>query len=265
MSAIEIRNLSHRFSDGSVGIDGVNLTIAEGEFVTLLGANGSGKTTLLRHLNGLLRPTGGSVMIKGRSVAADPGRARRLVGMVFQDADTQIVGETVYEDAAFGPTNLGWDPEQIRRRTVAALSAVGLADMGHRPCHRLSGGEKRRLAVAGALAMGAETLILDEPFANLDHIGARQVLATLGRLRDRGRTVLLATHDLDRVAARVGRVVVMSCGRVARDGRLGDLLPDLERYGVQPPCPCRLAPEDGERKLKMDGTARGADTAGMLT
>ncbi|MBW2483108.1 MAG: ABC transporter ATP-binding protein, partial [Deltaproteobacteria bacterium] len=169
MNIIEIENLKHHFADGTPGLDGINLKILEGTFVIIAGTNGSGKTTLIRHLNGLLLPTDGFVKVAGVSVKKNPMRARRLVGMMFQDADSQIVGETVCADVAFGPENLGLDNDQIDERVARALDAVGLKNFAEQRPHLLSGGEKRRLAIAGILAMQPRVIAFDEPFASLDY------------------------------------------------------------------------------------------------
>ena len=195
---IEVSHLSHRFSDGGQAIDNISLKIVKGEFVVVAGHNGSGKTTLFRHLNGLLTPNSGDVRVDGISVSSDVLRARQIVGLVFQDADSQIVGETVYDDVAFGPENLCLNPDEVQRRVASALSAVGLEHLADQRPHRLSGGEKRRLAIAGILAMESQVLVLDEPFANLDHSGMKQVLSRIVDLHQSGKTIILSTHDLDK-------------------------------------------------------------------
>ena len=240
MPFIEIEHLSHRFANGRLGIREINLTIPEGTFTVISGPNGSGKTTLLRHLNGLLRPRTGAVRVDGVSVAKDPKRARRLVGMVFQDADSGIVGETVRDDVAFGPENLRLSREEIARRVDAALSATGLLPLADQRPHLLSGGEKRRLAIAGVLAMGARVIVLDEPFSNLDYPGTRGVLSAILDLRREGRTILLTTHDLEKVIAHADRLILMADGRVAADGPPAEILPRTEAFGVRRPCAVRL-------------------------
>lgn len=240
---IAIRHLSHRFSDGSHGLVDIDLEIAAGEFVVIVGANGSGKTTLLRHLNGLLLPTRGEVVLKGQAVGADLGRARQLVGMVFQDADSQIVGETVYDDVAFGPENLCLPVEAVKERVAAALSMVGLMKKRHLRPHLLSGGEKRRLAVAGILAMRSEVIAFDEPFSNLDYPGVRQVLAQMLDLHEKGATLVVTTHDVEKILPHASRLVVMAGGTIRADGPPEALLPAIEDFAVRAPCSTRLGME----------------------
>jgi biotin transport system ATP-binding protein len=240
MALIEIDNLSHRFPDGTLGLDGIQLRIAAGAFVVIAGANGSGKTTLLRHLNGLLRPTSGAVRVDGVDVVRDPARARRRVGMVFQDVDTQIVGETVADDVAFGPENLGLTGQALQARVAAALEAMNLSAVRELPPHLLSGGQKRRLAIAGILAMEPMIIAFDEPFSNLDFPGTQSVLRRMLALHAAGKTLIVTTHDLEKVVAHAQRLVVLARGRLAGDGPPLDLLEDVERYGVRRPCTVRL-------------------------
>ena len=240
MAIIQVANLCHRFADGTRGLDNVTLAFEAGEFTVIVGANGSGKTTLLRHLNGLLFPESGSVRVCGRSVRQNPLQARQVVGMVFQDADSQIVGETVYDDVAFGPENLLRDRLEIDRRVADALAAVGLSGLEDKRPHLLSGGEKRRLAIAGVLAMAPRVLLMDEPFSNLDYPATCRVLAQMRELHDTGRTIIMTTHDLEKVAAHVQRIVVMAHGRVVADGRPEAVMPEVTRYGIRLPCSVQL-------------------------
>ena len=240
MNIIEFENLSHRFTDDTPGIEDITLKIPEGSFVVIAGPNGSGKTTLLRHLNGLLTPTAGTVRLAGIPVEQNPSRARQLVGMMFQDADSQIVGETVYEDVAFGPENLRLDRNTVRSRVLKALDLVGLTDfINHRP-HLLSGGEKRRLAIAGILAMEPRVIVFDEPFSNLDYPGVKQILKHILALHQSGRTILVTTHDLEKIIAHAERMLLMHNGKIIRDGSPADIMTDIEDYGVRKPCTCRL-------------------------
>jgi biotin transport system ATP-binding protein len=243
MNIIEIENLSHRFTDGTFGIEGINLSIREGSFVVIAGRNGSGKTTLLRHLNGLLLPSDGTIRLAGRPLEADLLEARQFVGMMFQDADSQIVGETVYEDVAFGPENLCLERVEVKKRVTNALHVVGLQDFGeHRP-HLLSGGEKRRLAIAGILSMEPRVIVFDEPFASLDYPGIQQVLQHIINLHQAGHTILVTTHDVEKIIAHADRMIIMQDGKIVRDGKPVDIVCDLEAFGVRKPCAHRLGME----------------------
>jgi len=243
MFIIEIENLSHRFEDGTLGLDRISLQIQEGAFVVIAGPNGSGKTTLIRHLNGLLLPTVGSVKLAGVPVRNDLLRARCLVGMMFQDADSQIVGETVYEDVAFGPENLRLDRNRIGQRVTQAIDAVGLTDLTDQSPHLLSGGEKRRLAIAGILAMEPRVIAFDEPFASLDYPGVKQVLKQILALHQSGHTILVITHDLEKVLAHADRLIIMQRGKIVKDGVPAEIVSAVEAYGVRTPCASLLGME----------------------
>jgi biotin transport system ATP-binding protein len=243
MNIIEIENLSHRFADGTVGLENINLSISEGSFVVIAGPNGSGKTTLLKHLNGLLLPTKGVVKLLGVSVAKNLKWSRQMVGMVFQDADSQIVGETVLDDVAFGPENLCLDRTEIKRRVVRALEAVRLNHYKDQKPHLLSGGEKRRLAIAGILAMEPKVLVFDEPFSSLDYPGVKQILAQMISLHQAGHTILVAAHDLEKLIAHTDRLVIMQDGGIAKDGLPSQLLGQLEDFGIREPCASKLGME----------------------
>jgi biotin transport system ATP-binding protein len=243
MNIIEIENLTHRFADGTLGLDCINIQIREGAFVVVAGPNGSGKTTLIRHLNGLLLPTVGCVKLAGIAVGKDLLRARRLVGMMFQDADSQIVGETVYQDVAFGPENLRLARHQINERVTLALDAVGLTDFADQSPHLLSGGEKRRLAIAGILAMEPKVIVFDEPFASLDYPGVKQVLKQILTLHEAGHTILVITHDLEKVLAHTDRLIVMQKGKIVRDGVPHEIVSGIETFGVRAPCASYLGRE----------------------
>jgi biotin transport system ATP-binding protein len=240
---ISIEHLSHRFSDQGVGLDDVTLTICSGEFVILAGPNGSGKSTLLKHLNGILSPSEGTILLKGRPVSEDLQRARRLVGMVFQDADSQIVGETVWDDTAFGPQNLSFKKSIIKEKVQTALETVGMAHLAEKPPYLLSGGEKRRLAIAGVLAMGPQIIAFDEPFSNLDFPGTCQVLEQMIRLQQNGHTLIVATHELDRVYHLADRLIIMQNGKLVKDGAPKAILADADGFGLKLPFMEASAPE----------------------
>ena len=240
VTIIQTSHLYHRFADGTQGLDDVTLTFNEGEFTVIAGANGSGKTTLLRHLNGLLFSESGTVTVCGKSVKEDPFYARQQVGMVFQDADSQIVGETVYDDVAFGPENLSLGRQQIDQRVNQALAAVGLSGFENKIPHHLSGGEKRRLAIAGVLAMAPRVLLMDEPFSNLDYPATCRVLEQILDLHQNGHTIIITTHDLEKVVAHAQRVVVLANGRVVKDGIPDAVIVGIDRYGIRQPCSVQL-------------------------
>jgi biotin transport system ATP-binding protein len=235
MNLIEFRGVSHVFSDGTTGLDRVNLRIEPGEFVLVAGRNGSGKTLLTRHMNGLMAPTSGEVLVDGVPVNKDTLRARTIVGTVFQDSDAQIVGETVFEDAAFGPRNLGLPEQNVRTLVRRWLRRMGLLERAESPPHLLSGGEKRRLSMASVLTMEPRALVLDEPLEALDFPGALAVLRAILGLHAEGRTLVVVTHDLGQIAAHATRVIIMEGGGIARDGEPRALLSELEAFGVRRP------------------------------
>lgn len=240
MNIIEIENLSHEFPDKTLALENITLSIKEGELIALAGPNGSGKTTLLKHLNALLLPSSGEVRLNGRPIQKNIKEARLKVGMVFQDMDSQIVGETVISDVMFGPENLGLESDEIKRRTEKALEITGLIKLAHHRPHTLSGGEKRRLCIAGVLAMEPEVVLFDEPFSNLDFLGTKEVLTQILSLHEKGRTVIVATHDLEKIIAHADRLLIMNKGRIMRDDTPKKLLSELESFGVREPCASRL-------------------------
>ena len=210
--------LGHLFADGNLGLGGMDLTITQGDFLIVAGRNGSGKTLLARHLVGLTRPSSGAVFFRGKPLGRDLRELRRTVGYVFQDTDCQILGQTVEEDVAFGPANLGLPAPEIRRRVGEALEAARLGEAAARRPETLSGGEKRRLAIAGVLAMGSECLILDEPFANLDYESVLDLSALLVDLKSAGKTLVVITHELEKILDMADRLVVLEAGRKIYDG-----------------------------------------------
>ena len=240
MNIIEVEKLSHRFPDGNLGLVDINLAIQKGTLVIVAGENGSGKTTFLKHLNGLLRPNRGTVRLAGLSVSGDIAMARQLVGMVFQNADSQIVGETVYTDVAFGPENLGLGRSEVNQRVTDALEALDLTRLAQQRPHLLSGGEKRRLSLAAVLAMNPQVLALDEPFSSLDYPGVKQVLHHILALHETGHTILVTTHDVEKIIAHADRLIIMKNGRIVRDGIPSEVIKEAEVFGIREPCSLRL-------------------------
>ena len=229
---ITVRDLRAERGDTTV-LEGLSLRIEDGEFLVVAGANGSGKTTLVRQFNGLLEPASGTVRVDGIDVSENPVAARTSVGMVFQNPRDCFVAATVGADVAFGPENLGLDREEIDRRVGAALEAVGMADRRGARIDRLSGGQQARVAVAGALAMEPDHLVLDEPFTGLDHPARRSIRRRLGTLSAEGTSVIVVTHDLREVGDLADRIVVLSGGTVALET---DSPADerLAEFGVRP-------------------------------
>ena len=236
--AVRVSGLSYAYPNGladHAALNGVDLTVMEGEKVALLGPNGAGKTTLLLHLNGLLRGSG-EVEVFGRSVAeADKGelaRIRARVGLIFQDADDQLFSNTVSEDVAFGPIHMGLGPKEVRERVESALADVGLSGFGDRAPYHLSGGEKRRSAIATVLSMRPEIIVADEPSSGLDPRARRELIRLIGLLP---QTMLVATHDVDLARAVLPRCVIMNHGRVVADGPTSEMAGDegfLESCGL---------------------------------
>ena len=238
---IEIRNLSHIYDKktGS-GIKDINLSIFKGEFIIFAGRNGSGKSTLFCHLNGLLSPGSGKVLVENKNIKKNLTHARRTVGMVFQDADTQIVGETVFDDTAFGPENLKFSRKIINKKVFSSLNKLGLLPLKDRNPSTLSGGEKRKLAIAGILAMNPEVIVFDEPFSNLDYPGTLELIECIKELHRSGHTILIATHDIEKIVSCATRLIIMDNGIIAADDKPVNLLKQLETFGIREPCASKL-------------------------
>lgn len=221
-------------------LDGISLHIRKGEFVAVLGANGSGKSTLARHINGLLIPEEGRVLVGGLETSDENNLLdiRQSAGMVFQNPDNQIVAQTVEEDVAFGPENMGVPTQELRERVDDALKRVGLESEKYSSPNRLSGGQKQRVAIAGILAMKPQCIILDEPTAMLDPIGRKEVLETAHELNEKeGITIVLITHYM-REAASADRIIIMNKGRIVMDGTPREIFSrgkELEELGLEVP------------------------------
>ncbi len=222
--ALSVRDLRYTYDDGTAALNGVNFDLAPGETVALLGPNGSGKTTFVLNLNGLLRGTG-SITVCGMQLGdATLTRIRQKIGLVFQDPDDQLFMPTVLEDVAFGALNLGLAPDAASRRATTALEQVGMAAAVNKAPYHLSAGEKRRVAIAGVLAMEPEVLILDEPTTFLDPPGQQALIQVL---RGLPQSKLLVTHDTVFARALAGRAVLFERGRIVDDGATGSILDRL--------------------------------------
>jgi cobalt/nickel transport system ATP-binding protein len=232
----ELRGVRHSYPDGTRALDGIELTVLEGETVALLGPNGAGKSTLLLHLNGVLRASEGSVLVEGIALTDDTVRdVRARVGMVFQDPDDQLFMTTLYDDVAFGPLNMGLTAADVDARVHRALHEVGLADAASRPAQHLSFGQRKRAALATVLSMEPPALVLDEPTSNLDPRARRELIALL---RGLPATKVLATHDMALAAELCARAVVIDGGVVVADGPMRDVMADaalLEAHGLESP------------------------------
>ena len=241
---IECEHISYSYDGVTRALDDVTLSIADGEFVCVLGGNGSGKSTLAKHLNALLVPDEGRVTVRGLDTA-DPEYVydiRSTVGLVFQSPDDQLVATLVEDDVAFGPENLGVAPDEIRARVTDALREVGLMSFGRHETHALSGGQKQRVAIAGVLAMHPDVLVLDEASAMLDPRGRAGLMRVCRELHAQGMTIVMVTHFMEE-AALADRVVVLDGGRIALMGAPEDVLSRaevLERLDLEVPSSCRL-------------------------
>ena len=262
MAFIKAENLKHSFVrrneageivDEVMALDGVDLEVEPGQFIAVLGHNGSGKSTFARHLNVLLSPTGGSLLVDGMDVQDEEKlwEIRQTAGMIFQNPDNQIVAGVVEEDVAFGPENIGVPTEEIGTRVEESLEAVGMTEYRYHSPNKLSGGQKQRVAVAGVVAMHPKCIVMDEPTAMLDPSGRREVLRTAHRLnREEGVTVILITHYMEEVAD-ADYVFVMDQGQVVMQGeprRIFSRVEELRGYGLDVPQITRLAHE-----LRMEG------------
>ena len=236
-------------------IDGISFTVEKGSFTAVIGQNGSGKSTLAKNINGLLTPTSGKVFVDGMDTSMEENiwDVRQKVAMVFQNPDNQIVSSIVEDDVAFGPENLGVDPEEIRKRVDEALKGVGMYDFRKKAPHMLSGGQKQRIAIAGAVAMEPECIVFDEPTAMLDPKGRREVLSVIKKLNAKGITVLLITHFMEE-AAQADKIIVMDCGVVKMQGTPREIFlrgQELKELSLDVPPAVDLAMKLRERNISV--------------
>lgn len=235
MTLLSARDLTHQFPDGGYGIRDLDLDIFSNELLLIAGRNGSGKTVLMLHLVGLLEPTKGTVNYRGSPIAAQIDEVRNRIGIVLQDPRAQFLGQTVAEDVGFGLEYEGVDPTEIERRVADSLGTMKIADLADRRPFFLSGGEQRKTALAALLARNPEALILDEPFIGLDLTGVVSITESLLDLRKRGHTVVVITHDIEKILAHADRLAIMDEGRVVGSGTPADMIPLLNRHAVRSP------------------------------
>ena len=232
---LEAKELQYDYPDGTSALQGLSIRLHEGEKLALLGANGSGKSTLMLHLSGCLSAASGEVLLHGEPVGSDLGRLRGAVGMIFQEPDDQLFMPTVAEDTAFGLVAGGMDSGCARKEALQMLERLSISHLAERPPHRLSGGEKRLVALAGILVMNPAVVVLDEPSASLDPRGRRRVTELLQELK---KPLLLASHDLDMALDICERAVIISGGRAAAEGASNEILKDeklLSSCGLELP------------------------------
>ena len=261
---IRVENLTHTYGVDTPfcrsAVQGMNLEIRKGEFVGIIGHTGSGKSTLIQHLNGLLKPTSGTIYLNGRDIWADPKKIREVrfkVGLVFQYPEYQLFEETCYKDIAFGPKNMGLKSDEIDRRVRSAAAFAGLSEeLLEKSPFDLSGGQKRRVAIAGVIAMEPEVLILDEPSAGLDPKGRRDLLRNIQEYHEqRGTTVVMVSHSMEEVAENVDRIIVLSQAGVVMSGTPREVFSraqELVDVGLNVPQVTQIAMELRRRGVEID-------------
>lgn len=261
-SMIECENLLYKYAEeeentGKVAVNNISLDVKKGEFLVVLGRNGSGKSTLAKHINALLLPSGGKVLVDGldTSNVSEVWNIRNKAGMVFQNPDNQIVATIVEEDVAFGPENLGVEPKEIRKRVDEALKTVDMLEYRRHAPHLLSGGQKQRIAIAGILAMRPECIVFDEPTAMLDPIGRKEVIRTIKDINKKyGITIILITHFMEE-AAQADRIIVMDEGNIIMQGiprEIFSKVSEMKKIGLDVPQVTELAYELKKSGIEID-------------
>ncbi len=238
---LRFERIEFSYPGGIRALASIDLVFRQGEYVLLAGPNGAGKSALLRCANGLNQPQRGRVLRHGRPIADDLPATRRAVALLFQDTDDQFIAGTVEDDVAFGPENAGFDAREIDARVERVLETMEITHLRRADPLLLSGGEKRRVALAGLLALDPEIIFMDEPFVSLDYRGVRSVLAAMRRLRESGITVVAVTHAVEKVAAEATRMILMDAGALVADGLPADVLALADAHGLPP---LRQAPEE---------------------
>ncbi len=258
---LEARDISYHYPCGKEALSGLHVAIPRGRKLAVLGGNGSGKTTLFLCLNGILRPQTGTVLLDGAPVSyarQSLGEWRRRVGLVLQDPDDQVVAGTVIQDVAFGPLNLGLSQADARARAREAMAALGIEQFDERPTHELSHGERKMVAITGVLAMHPDVIILDEPLAGLDPVGAAQVCAALDDIHRGGATVVISTHDMDFAYEWADEAVILAKGKTCRQQPIADIFADealIRQARLRPPLLLEVTRRlQGKGLWREDGT-----------
>lgn len=230
MNIIEAKNITYLYPDGTKALDNISFSVEKGQMVSLLGKNGAGKSTLFLHFNGIFEPESGEIIIDGEKLKYDKKsllKARQKIGIVFQNPDDQLFAPTVEEDVAFGPLNIGLSQEETKKRVTEALARVGMEGFEKKPPHHLSGGQKKRVAIAGILAMGPEIMVLDEPTSGLDPKGASKILKLLYELNNEGMTIIISTHDVDLVPIYSSKINIIKDGQIIKEGSPHEVFDDV--------------------------------------
>lgn len=228
---LSTENLSFTYPDGTRALKNINIEIEKGEKVAIIGPNGAGKSTLFSHFNGLTEPTSGCVKIEGKAISFEKDellKVRQKVGIVFQDPNDQLFAPTVKEDIAFGPMNLGLSYDEVEKRVEDALKMVGMENYEDKTPHHLSGGQQKRIAIAGIIAMKPELMILDEPTAGLDPDGVEKVLNIMNQLNEEGMTLIISSHDIDMISKYADKIFVLYNGEIIESGNKNKIFSDME-------------------------------------
>lgn len=228
---LSTENLSFTYPDGTQALKNINIEIEKGEKVAIIGPNGAGKSTLFSHFNGLTEPTSGCVKIEGKPISFEKDellKVRQKVGIVFQDPNDQLFAPTVKEDIAFGPMNLGLSYDEVEKCVEDALKMVGMENYEDKTPHHLSGGQQKRIAIAGIIAMKPELMILDEPTAGLDPDGVEKVLNIMNQLNEEGMTLIISSHDIDMISKYADKIFVLYNGEIIESGNKNKIFSDME-------------------------------------
>lgn len=228
---LSTENLSFTYPDGTQALKNINIEIEKGEKVAIIGPNGAGKSTLFSHFNGLTEPTSGCVKIEGKPISFEKDellKVRQKVGIVFQDPNDQLFAPTVKEDIAFGPMNLGLSYDEVEKRVEDALKMVGMENYEDKTPHHLSGGQQKRIAIAGIIAMKPELMILDEPTAGLDPDGVEKVLNIMNQLNEERMTLIISSHDIDMISKYADKIFVLYNGEIIESGNKNKIFSDME-------------------------------------